>query len=31
MKDLTDEELEEMEVIRAEWQATGPPIDVRLK
>jgi hypothetical protein len=31
MKDLTDEKLEDMEVIQAEWQETGPPIDVRLK
>jgi signal recognition particle subunit SEC65 len=31
MEDLTDEEMEEMEAVRDEWQATGPPIDVRLK
>lgn len=31
MKDLTAEELEEMETLRAEWQDAGPPIDVRLK
>lgn len=31
MKNLTDDELEEMEKIRVEWQTAGPPIDVRLK
>jgi signal recognition particle subunit SEC65 len=31
IKDLSPEELEEMEAIRGEWQSNGPPIDVRLK
>lgn len=31
MKDMGSEELEEMETTRTEWQAAGPPIDVRLK
>jgi len=31
MKDLTTEELEEMEGLRDKWQKDGPPIDVRLK
>lgn len=31
MKELTDEELTEMERTREEWQGAGPPIDVRLK
>lgn len=31
MKDMSSEELEEMEATRAEWQEAGPPIDVRLK
>ena len=31
MKELTDEELAEMEKTREEWQGAGPPIDVRLK
>jgi hypothetical protein len=31
MQGLTSEELAEMEQIREEWQATGPPIDVRLR
>ncbi len=31
MEELTDEELEEMEATRAEWQKSGPPIDVQLK
>ena len=31
MKELTAEELAEMEKTKEEWQAAGPPIDVRLK
>ena len=31
MKDLTTEELEEMEGLQDKWQKDGPPIDVRLK
>jgi len=31
MKDMSSEELEEMETTRAEWQEAGPPIDVRLR
>jgi len=31
MNELTDEELEEMEITQAEWQKSGPPIDVQLK
>jgi hypothetical protein len=31
MKELTEEELAELERTREEWQRAGPPIDVRLK
>jgi hypothetical protein len=31
MKELTAEELTEMETTREEWQGAGPPIDVQLK
>jgi hypothetical protein len=31
IKDLSDEEREEMEKVRDEWQASGPPIDVQLR
>lgn len=31
MKELTAEEMAEMEKTREEWQGAGPPIDVRLK
>lgn len=31
MRDMSDEDTQEMEELRAEWQAEGPPLDVRLK
>lgn len=31
MDELTEDEMEEMEAVRAEWQISGPPIDVRLR
>jgi hypothetical protein len=31
LKDLTDEEKTEMEKVRDEWQASGPPLDVQLR
>jgi hypothetical protein len=31
MNGMDNEEMEEMEQMRMEWQAKGPPMDVRLK
>ena len=31
MKDLTEEEMQEMETVCSEWKLSGPPMDVRLK
>lgn len=31
MKELMEDEMEEMETVCSEWQVSGPPIDVRLK
>ena len=31
MRNMSDEERQEMQELLEEWQAEGPPIDVRLK
>jgi hypothetical protein len=31
MRNMSDEDTQEMRELQAEWQAEGPPLDVRLK